>query len=229
MSLKGFAFRTIFGGKPWYQSMVGWATLVLSVSEVAMPIIVEFGLIDPEMSGALQIKLRALSGALAGLGIRRRLPSNGTIAAVMLALAMLPGCTTFELTVPGKDGASATIIKAQTAGRSCIVCEVDPSTGKTDCRLAQDASSDWIWGRIIPSVAGAVTAVVTGRGVAGGAAGPSEVGGCDSLFTSEPDTDPEKTEALILTPSSPGLWHYHDPDGSDLFPTEDPNSTMWSY
>ncbi len=229
MSLKAFAFRTIFGGKPWYQSMVGWATLVLSVSEVALPIIVEFGLIDPEMSGALQIKLRALSGALAGLGIRRRLPANGTIAAAMLALVMLPGCTTLEFTTQAPDGGKPITVKAMAGGRSCLVCEADPASGKVECRVAQDASSDWAGIRAIPVLGALILSVISDRAVPADYSGPSDIGGCDSLFTSEPDTDPEKMETLTLTPSSPGLWHYHDPDDRDIILDEDPNSTMWSY
>jgi len=69
-------FDDLFGGKAWFKSMVGWAALLFLVAETVVPGIAQLGVIDPELAGTLTGWLEKLSALLAGLGIRRRLPSG---------------------------------------------------------------------------------------------------------------------------------------------------------
>ncbi len=94
MGIKAFAFKTFFGGKPWYKSMVGWGLVVLAVAETAVPMVGEMGLADPEKMGVVTSYMEKLAAALAALGIRRKLPATGTIAAVSLVALLSLGCVT---------------------------------------------------------------------------------------------------------------------------------------
>ncbi len=103
---------------------------------------------------------------------------------LLFAILMCVGCATLEFKTQAPNGGQPITVKATAAMRSCLACEADPATGKIDCRVAQDASSDWVSARILPSIAQAVIAFFARLG--GNATpvfeGPSEIGGCDSLF-----------------------------------------------
>ncbi len=69
----------LFGGKPWFKSMVGWSAVMLITAETAVPAAAELGLMDPVLASTISgylVKVGALFGML---GIRRRLPAWTTV------------------------------------------------------------------------------------------------------------------------------------------------------
>lgn len=99
------SFKTLFGGKPWYKSMVGWGVLILIIAETAVPAASELGLADPELLAVLNSYMEKFAAVLAALGIRRRLPAQGVAAAGALSLVVLMGCTVYT----GPAGFSAAV------------------------------------------------------------------------------------------------------------------------
>ncbi len=196
MSFKGFAFKTFFGGKPWYKSLVGWGLVVLTAAETAIPLAGELGLADPEQMSILTSYMEKLAVALAALGIRRRLPATGTIAAVSLVALLSLGCNTLAVTTQIPDQRPVTI-KASTFGRSCIAAVVDPKTGDVDIVSKQDGTSDWITGRVLPTLGAMALMGLSGIPFIGDSItipAPSDIGGCVGIFTDEPDTAVELEE-----------------------------------
>lgn len=186
MNLKALTFKTFFGGKPWYKSLVGWGALVLLVAETAVPAAGELGLADPDQMSILTSYMEKLSVLLGALGIRRRLPATGTIAAVSLVALLSLGCAKMVVTTVGPNGEPVTV-ELRTGGRSCVAATVN-ADGTVDAVGSQDASSDWLSLRIIPATL--QTALVTFFGAREpalvGVSGPSTIGGCDGVFTQTP-------------------------------------------
>ena len=71
-------FDKLFGGKPWWRSMVGWAAVIFIAAETAIPYAGSIGVIDPEVATTLTGWMDSAAALLGGLGIRRRLPATGT-------------------------------------------------------------------------------------------------------------------------------------------------------
>ncbi len=210
MSFKGFAFKTFFGGKPWYKSMVGWGLVVLTVAETAIPLVGELGLADPEQMSTLTSYMEKLAIALAALGIRRRLPATGTIAAVSLVALLSMGCADVSIITRLPDKPPVTV-DAHLGGRGAISAVVDPKTGKVEVTLCQDGTSDWILGRLFAvfgNLAAKMLAPIPILGDAVKMQGPSGVSGCDGLLPTKPSA-PETVKSdgavyeLVPLPPSP--------------------------
>jgi len=71
-------FDQLFGGKSWYKSMVGWAALIFTLAQTAVPGLAQIGAIDVETATTLTGWMTSVSALLGGIGIRRRLPATGT-------------------------------------------------------------------------------------------------------------------------------------------------------
>jgi len=71
-------FDQLFGGKAWFKSMVGWASLIFILAQTAVPGLAEIGAINVETASMLSGWMVSASALLGGLGIRRRLPGTGT-------------------------------------------------------------------------------------------------------------------------------------------------------
>jgi hypothetical protein len=190
MGIKAFAFKTFFGGKPWYKSVTGWSIVVLATAETVVPLVGEMGLADPAQMTVLTSYMEKLAAAMAALGIRRA-TTNGNgkkLAAVSLVVLLSLGCNSLSVTTQLPDKPPVTI-KAQTTGRGCIAAEVNPTTGKIEIVTQQDGTSDWITGRIIPSITGLGIAILTGRGGGDPMQGPDKEKGCNGIFTTVEDDD----------------------------------------
>ena len=74
-----FNLDQLFGGKPWYQSMVGWGFLVFIAAETIIPQAGSMGLMDAGLVKTLMGYMNSASAILVTLGIRRRLPATGII------------------------------------------------------------------------------------------------------------------------------------------------------
>lgn len=193
-------FRMLFGGKPWYKSMVGWAAITLLVAETAIPAIGELGLVDPEFMAALTTYMEKLAALLGVLGIRRRLPASGTIAAVSVAALMLTlGCASYSIEFIDKKG-DPVVVESSLGGRGCLALTFDEN-GEVDLITQQDASSDWAGVRVIPTLAKvAITALFGDRSSGEGAdfTGPSGIAGCKGLFESALGEEDSHTHEVML-------------------------------
>jgi len=101
---------------------------------------------------------------------------------ILLAALLALGCNTVSVKTQGAAGEPITA-KGSGAGRGAIELTVAPD-GTTKALGCFDATSDWLWLRIIPTmVEGAITAFFGKVNPnPGGITGPSGIGGCDSLF-----------------------------------------------
>jgi hypothetical protein len=180
VNIKAFAFKSLFGGKPWYKSMVGWSILVLAVAETAVPLAGELGLASAEQSAVLSSYLEKLAAALAALGIRRKLPAHGNLAAVTLVAALSLGCNSVIL----KKG--DVLVEGSGMGRGAI--ELTLEGNKVTALGCFDATTDWLSLRIIPAIVRGAVSIFFGRPDLGAdsTSGPSAVGGCDALYSTQP-------------------------------------------
>lgn len=186
--LAKLGFRLFFGGKPWYQSMVGWAALVLIVAETAVPAASELGLADEALTTKLTYYLERFAAILGILGIRRKLPAHGVVAAMALFFVM--GCGGSTITVMDKNQQPVTI-EHKIGGRGCIAVDVG-SDGSVSAVLQQDASSDWAGIRVLPTIVKTALTVLFGSRDGSddtGFSGPSDISGCDGIFTAEEPDD----------------------------------------
>jgi hypothetical protein len=204
MSLKALAFKTFFGGKPWYKSVTGWAIVVLAAAETVVPLVGELGLADPAQMAVLTSYMVKLSAAMGALGIRRAVVPNGkAIAAVGLVALLALGCGTLTYTSTPTDGPPVTV-KASYLSRGCVSLDVDPKTGKASIIHKQDGESNWAPWRVIPAMGAMVLVGLSGLPIIGDSItvpGPSDIGGCVGLFTNQPDTG-EKPEGEAEKPAA---------------------------
>ena len=71
-----FSLSKLFGGKPWFKSLVGWAMFVLVMGETAVPALSSMGVISPEIAATIGGYIIKVTAGLAAVGIRRRLPGS---------------------------------------------------------------------------------------------------------------------------------------------------------
>lgn len=64
----------LFGGKPWFKSMTGWALFIYIMAQAALPGAVEAGIASPEAIAPVLPWMDKVALMLGVLGIRRRLP-----------------------------------------------------------------------------------------------------------------------------------------------------------
>ena len=105
---------------------------------------------------------------------------------ILIALLML-GCNSLAVTTQAPDQPPVTI-KASTFGRGCIAAVVDPETGNVDIVSKQDGTSDWITGRVLPTLGSMALLALSGLPMIGSTIklpGPSDISGCVGIF----DTD----------------------------------------
>ena len=202
MSFKGFAFRTFFGGKPWYKSVTAWAQVVLAVGEATAAALAAVNALDPEYIEKMQAATRGLWAVMSALGIRRAVP-NGTTTAALIACLLLPlGCNTLTVITQLPDKPPVTV-EVKMAGRSCIAAEVDPSTGKVNIITQQDGTSDWIVGRILPALGSMALMAYSSIPLIGDAIempGPDDVAGCQGFFTNVLDTEEKDNPVYEIVP-----------------------------
>lgn len=183
MNFQALAFKTLFGGKPWYRSIVGWGAFVLLMAETAVPAAAEFGLADEAMMVKLTYYLERLAAAMGILGIRRRLPARGVAVAGTLALAVLVGCGGSTITMLDATGDPVTIEQSM-GGRGCIAVDIGADKS-VSVVLQQDASSDWAGIRVLPTIVKtALTTFFGNRDTSDGTgfSGPSDINGCQGIF-----------------------------------------------
>ena len=104
---------------------------------------------------------------------------------VILAALVAFGCNTVTVSTVTTSGKKITA-EGSGAGRGAISLNVK-SDGTVDAIGCFDATSDWLWLRILPTmVEGAIAAFFQKANPNPGAASsPSGIGGCDALFVTE--------------------------------------------
>ncbi len=190
MSFKGFAFRTFFGGKPWYKSVTAWAQVALAVAETVPPALAAAGLADRELMSLLTAWVERAWAVATAIGIRRAVGTNGkAIAAVGLVALLSLGCGKLTFTTQAPGGPPVTV-EASYASRGCISAVVDPVTGKVDIIHKQDGTSDWIMGRVLPTLGAMVLTGLSGLPLIGDISipEPSGIGGCTGIMAGKLDT-----------------------------------------
>ena len=110
---------------------------------------------------------------------------NFKIPTVILIVLLMLGCNTMRVETMTKEGKKITA-EGSGAGRGAISLSVDPD-GTTEAIGCFDATSDWLWLRILPTMVKGAIAAFFGKPVPLGSDidGPSGIGGCDSLLTNE--------------------------------------------
>jgi len=185
--IKALAFRTLFGGKPWYNSFMGWGLFVLIVTESIALALKESGVASAELVGSVTYYTERLSILLGAIGIRRQLPANKLLPVLCACLVM--GCGTSKMTFMDANNKPVTI-EHKIGGRGCVAC--DSSADGMSCVMQQDASSDWAGIRVIPTLAKAIISAILPAGLGNAAPsfdGPSDIGGCDGLFGGKVEPD----------------------------------------
>ena len=101
---------------------------------------------------------------------------------LLLTLVLCAGCTTLEITTFDPATGKPITVEAEASQRSCLAATINPATGVIDVIVGQDASSDYAGIRAIPVLGALILSMISQTAVPADYVGPSDIGGCDTIF-----------------------------------------------